>query len=95
MLTQFGSYAAVAYNHPAWSHGHGPWTGGPGWWLVFPVLFWALVLSTVGYLLYRRSPAVAARSSAERVLAERFARGEIDAAELQERRTVLRSKPGR
>jgi putative membrane protein len=92
MLGQFASTAAVAYQHPGW---HGAWNGGPGWWLVFPVLFWVLVLSAVGYLLYRRSPRQAARSAAERTLAERFARGDIDADEWRERRNAIRDKSAR
>jgi len=66
--------------------------GGPGWWLVFPVLFWALVLTGAGYLVYRGSPRRSARTAAERTLAERFARGEIDSEELRQRRMVLRGK---
>jgi putative membrane protein len=74
-------------------HGHGPWHGGgPGWWLVFPILFWVLVLSAVGYLLWRRSPERSARSAAEHTLAERYARGEISEEELKQRRAVLRGK---
>jgi putative membrane protein len=75
----------------AW-HGPGHWDGGPGWWLVFPVLFWVLVLTAVGYVIFRRTPTRFARTEAERVLAERYARGEIGADELRERRNVLRGK---
>jgi len=87
MLTQLASYQVVADNQ--W---HGPWHGGPGWWLVFPILFWVLVLSVIGRIAYHRSPGRSARSSAEQILAERFARGEIDAEELQQRRNALRHK---
>jgi putative membrane protein len=74
-------------------HGYGPWhDGGPGWWLVFPILFWVIVLSAAGYLLYRRSPGRSARSAAEHTLAERYARGEISEEELKQRRAVLRGK---
>jgi putative membrane protein len=90
MLTQLASYQTVAYDH--WQYGNGPWHGGPGWWLVFPVLFWVLVLSAAGYIAYRMSPRRSARSTAERTLAERFARGEIDAHELRERRSALRGR---
>jgi putative membrane protein len=83
MLTQ------LAYDNPGW---HGAWTGGPGWWLVFPVLFWLAVLSGIGYLIYRRSPGRSARAAAERTLAERYARGEIDAEELRQRRAGLRGR---
>ena len=86
MVTQLISYVTDAY--PDW--GHGP-AGGPGWWVVFPILFWALVLFVVGYLIYRRSPKQQARNAAERTLAERYARGEITKDELRQRREVLRT----
>jgi putative membrane protein len=88
MLAQFVS--STVYAHPGW--GHGPWAGGSGWWLIFPILFWAVVLSVIGYVIYRRSPAQQARSAAERVLAERYARGEISEDELQQRRKVVRAR---
>ncbi|HXT43746.1 MAG TPA: SHOCT domain-containing protein [Pseudonocardiaceae bacterium] len=87
MVAQAASYAVDAY--PIW--GHGPGAGGPGWWLIFPIVFWALVLSVAGYLIYRRSPKQQARSAAERTLAERYARGEISEDELRQRRNVLRA----
>lgn len=57
----------------------------------FPIVFWALVLSVAGYVIYRRSPKQQARSAGERTLAERYARGEISEDELRQRRTVLRT----
>ncbi|MGH3714541.1 MAG: SHOCT domain-containing protein [Micromonosporaceae bacterium] len=89
MLAEMASFAAYAHPHPGWD-GNGP--GGPGWWLIFPILFWTAVLSVIGYVIYRRSPKVSARTSAERTLAERYAKGEISAEELAERRNVLRGK---
>ncbi len=88
MLVQLVSDMACAYQ--GWQHG--PGAGGPGWWLAFPILFWVLVLSAIGYLIYRRSPKQQARSSAERTLAERYARGEISEDELRQRRNVVRAK---
>ena len=87
MVAQLGSYAAQTY--PGW--GHGPGAGGPGWWLIFPILFWVLVLSVAGYVIYRRSPKQQARSTGERTLAERYARGEISEEEMRQRRNVLRA----
>jgi putative membrane protein len=75
------------------THGHGPWNhGGPGWWLVFPILFWVVVASIVGYLVYRGSPRRSARGAAEHTLADRYARGEISEEELKQRRAVLRGR---
>lgn len=92
MLAQMASYAAMVQADPRWD-GPGPWHGGgPGWWLIFPILFWIVVVSAVGYLTYRRSPRQSARGAAERILAERFARGEISEDELKQRRAVLRGK---
>ncbi|MCO5993175.1 SHOCT domain-containing protein [Actinoallomurus rhizosphaericola] len=72
---------------------HGPWQhgDGPGWWPVIPLvfgLFWLLVLGGGGYLLWRRTKTPA---RAESLLAERYARGEIDEEEYRERLAVLRS----
>ena len=74
------------------AHGHGPWHDGdaPGWWPVFPIgfgLFWLLVLGGGFYLLSKRTKG----GGAERVLAERYARGEIDEEEYRERLAVLRT----
>ncbi|WP_221623128.1 SHOCT domain-containing protein [Micromonospora globispora] len=90
MMAEFLSVASMTYAHPGWDGpGHGD---GPGWWLIFPVLFWLVVLSAVGYLAWRRSPAQQARSAGERTLAERYARGEITEDELRLRRGVLRRR---
>jgi putative membrane protein len=47
MMTQLAIYPAYAY--PG-GYGHG--VGGPGWWLIFPIVFWALVLSVGVYAIY-------------------------------------------
>ncbi|WP_141208838.1 SHOCT domain-containing protein [Streptomyces griseorubiginosus] len=60
------------------------------------VLFWALIV-TVAVLLYRsltgdpRQPRTHVRPSPEQLLAERFARGEIDEEEYWRRLSVLDS----
>lgn len=81
----------------------GPWHDGsaPAWWPVFPItfgLFWVAVLVCAVYLLRRRfamqPAATPARSAdptanARTMLAERFARGEIDEDEYYTRLSVL------
>ncbi|MEO3939033.1 SHOCT domain-containing protein [Dermatophilaceae bacterium Soc4.6] len=82
-----------------WNDGVG-WGGmGGGGWVVMAVLmvaFWALVIGVINLL--RRGQATnvsdtarATPPTAESVLDERFARGEIDAEEYQTRRSVLRA----
>ena len=71
---------------------NGPWHDGhaPAYWPVFPIgfgLFWLLVLGGAFFLLSRRTRM---NGGAERVLAERYARGEIDEEEYRERLSVLR-----
>lgn len=74
----------------------GPWRegghGGGLWW-IFPLLwglFWVAVIITGGTLLRRRMAPRDPRKGAESVLAERFARGEINEDEYHERLAVLR-----
>jgi putative membrane protein len=81
----------------------GGWTGfgwGPGSWIVMAslmVLFWGAAVTVVVLVLRARSgaPSVGVRSiaGAEGVLNERFARGEIDEAELSARRAALHRSP--
>ena len=79
----------------------GPGMSGWGYALmsVSMVLFWGLVILGIVVLvrfLARPSQSVGgagvARASADQVLAERFARGEIDEQEYQSRLAVLRGK---
>ena len=72
---------------------HGGW-GGPGpWWPIFP-LFWLLVVGVVIFALFRvrRSGRWHQGHSAEGVLAERYARGEISVEEYRERLSVLKEQ---
>jgi putative membrane protein len=60
------------------------------WFPLIPLFFiglWVFIFATFGRR-WRRCD----RRSGEAVLAERYARGEIDAQEYRERRTTLRSK---
>jgi putative membrane protein len=70
------------------------WHGGP-WFLVFP-LFWIALLVGAWFVFRRRDDRGRTRRgrtrSAEEILGERFARGEITAEEFSQRRAVLRRK---
>lgn len=96
MLTTLAAQAAAM--HP------GGWQDGdaPAFWPVFPItfgLFWLAVLGTVFYLIRRRmtTSATAAAAAADpmdrarSLLAERFARGEIDEDEYLMRMSTLRN----
>ena len=81
---------------------HGWYGTGWGGWLLMTVmflLFWSVVVGLVVYAIYltRRpgatrhpEPDRPAHHDAERILAERFARGEIDEDEFLARRAALR-----
>jgi putative membrane protein len=69
---------------------HGPWND-PGPWILLVPLFWIALIGTVLYLL-GRSGAFRRGASAEAVLAERYARGEISDDELRRARSVLRER---
>jgi putative membrane protein len=76
------------------------WDHGWGWgdWLgmsLMMLVFWGVVIGLIVTLVRNRSTSDAAVSprQAEDVLAERFARGEIDEAEYQDRLRVLRGTP--
>lgn len=78
----------------------GPWHGGgygpPFPFLLFP-LFWLLAIGgviTAVVLGRRRREATVGARAGERVLAERFAQGEISAEEYRSRLAELRAKPG-
>jgi putative membrane protein len=65
--------------------------GGPGvWlWLSWMVLFWGALIATGVYFIRRRPTHATGGPSAEDVLDERFARGEIDEDEYRKRKVVL------
>jgi putative membrane protein len=71
---------------------HGHWDGGP-WWPIFPI-FWIIVLGFVVFAVFRfrRSGRWHHHHSAEGVLAERYARGEISVEEYRERLNVLKER---
>jgi putative membrane protein len=57
------------------------------WWVVFPI-FWAALIATAIFLLWRRGRR-GPDDPAKRILGERFARGEISADEYRERLAQL------
>ena len=72
------------------------WFGAGGWWMaLWMFLFWAgiilLVVWAVGALPDRGSPR-SDRNRAIEILEERFARGEIDRDEFEQRRSTLESR---
>ncbi len=77
---------------------HDGW--GPGAWIAMAfvmLVFWTIVVAAIIALVradHRRRPdQLAGRADgAEHILAERFARGEINADEYAQRRDVLRSR---
>ncbi len=82
-----------------WWYGNGNGTDGWGYTLmaVSMVLFYGLVIvgviTMVRYLGRRDRSIATARPTAEQVLAERFAQGEIDEQEYRQRLDVLRGGP--
>ncbi|HKN92150.1 MAG TPA: SHOCT domain-containing protein [Acidimicrobiia bacterium] len=78
--------ATIAADH--WGHG-------PGWWVLIPLLFWGTLVFLLATRIrhWRRfGPFGPGWRSGEAVLAERYARGEIDADEYRNRLTVLREQ---
>ncbi|MGQ7295957.1 SHOCT domain-containing protein [Quadrisphaera sp. KR29] len=79
------SVAASTATDPRW--GPGPWHGGgPGPWVLVPLLFWVLVIGAVVFTVRRRRS-----RSAEQVLREAYARGDVDEEGYRARLAVLRS----
>jgi putative membrane protein len=76
----------VLFDMAAGATGHG-W--GFAWWPVFP-LFWILFWGVVIFMLFRFRGRWQRGHSAEGVLAERYARGEISVEEYRERLSVLK-----
>lgn len=95
-LVPIASYAQNAPQTPNWDW-HGPWhmMHGSGWgfWWIFPLLMMVLmVVACVFMMRFIMGHGHSHRddtSSAVRLLAERFARGEISKEEYEEKRATL------
>lgn len=73
-----------------WTDGH--WHGGPGPWVAVWGLFWVGLVTAFVVLWLTRWRHHGATSGGRRLLAERYARGEIDDAEYESRLRVLRHR---
>jgi putative membrane protein len=73
---------------------YGDHMSGWGWFAMSlsAVVFWGLVITAIVLLVRypRTGPSSQSPKTPEQVLAERFARGEIDEAEYQQRLAILR-----
>ncbi|MEF2554386.1 SHOCT domain-containing protein [Aurantimonas sp. A2-1-M11] len=94
---------AQTVDQQSWNWGHmmdsrWGWGGMMGGGIAM-VLFWAVLIALVAYLLVRPSSRRTSNgqraASALDILEERFARGEIDEREFHDRRQVLLSRPRR
>ena len=84
------------------SQGGPPWAGHDGgfWgpWILFPLLFWGGIVFLIAWTVTRIFPkgrgddrSERPRDSAEEILRERFARGEINAEEYERSLEILRT----
>lgn len=77
-----------------WGWGDGSWVS----WLLMSLMmlvFWGGIIVLVVWAIRGFGRTSEPRHDAESILEERFARGEIDAEELESRRKVLREDSGR
>jgi putative membrane protein len=82
---------AYSYGHPMWGGGWHAWFFGPMMMIVFLAVVVVLVVLLVRWLggAGHAAPPHPAVKTPLDILKERFARGEIDKEELEERRRVL------
>jgi putative membrane protein len=76
------------------------WNGGWSWWWMLPMLLLTIVVvvaiacALLALVRWNGSNTPAARPTAEDILDERFARGEIDASDYRERIAILHDERG-
>lgn len=75
------TFASVLASGNGWHHGH-------HWWIVFPILL-LLIVAAMAVLLWRKRGSSDGGDSPRRILAERFARGEISSEEYRDRLAQL------
>jgi len=73
------------------------WGNGPGWasWLAMSLMMvavWGLIIALVVWAIRGFRPSSERRSEARSILEERFARGEIDRNEFDQRKAVLEGR---
>jgi uncharacterized membrane protein len=72
------------------------WAGGWGFWWIFPLLM-MVVMGVCLFMMVRmwsgHGRSEPGRSSALRILGERFANGEISKEEFEEKRAILGGRP--
>lgn len=74
-----------------WGDHMSGWGGGWMWlWGTLMVLAWVVIIAAAIWFLMRTGAGDPGKSRAERLLDERFARGELDQDEYRERKTELR-----
>jgi putative membrane protein len=77
-----------------WWYGNGMGGWGPGLMAVGNLLLWTMIiLGVIALLRHTRSTSPGPRPTAEELLAERFARGDISEQDYRERLDVLRQRP--
>lgn len=69
----------------------GAWGGGWGWYGLMHLAWWLLLIGGAVVLVRALAGSWRDRDSALQILRERYARGEIDRAEYEERRKLLKA----
>ena len=106
MYDMTDAFGAIGMFAPLLIQGGPPWAGHDGgfWgpWILFPLLFWGGIVFLIAWTVTRIFPkgrgddrSEGPRDSAEEILRERFARGEINAEEYERSLEILRTGTAR